>query len=197
MEKRYPAILIFGAPGAGKGTQAKLLAEDKKYFHFSTGDMFRGLKDNPEMRDSEIGKKISTLISGGNFVPDDLTVQLFNKTLGEYVAQGKYNPAVQTLILDGIPRNIAQIPMVNETIEIKKIIYLYASNLEVFVERLSKRALLENRADDANPVTIRKRYDVYRVQTEPMLEKYPKEIILKFDALPSIEDIHKDIVRRL
>ena len=64
IKEKYKAILIFGAPGAGKGTQAKLLSQDKKYFHFSTGEMFRNLKNDVEIKDTGLAKKINELISG-------------------------------------------------------------------------------------------------------------------------------------
>jgi adenylate kinase len=192
-DNRYRAILIFGPPGSGKGTQAKLLAKDSRYFHFSTGDMFRSLKSNPEMKDSEIGKKISALISGGNFVPDDLTVELFYKTLEEYIKEGKYNPLEQTIILDGIPRNVPQVAMIEDKIKVEKIIYLYASDAEVFAQRLAKRAAIENRIDDADPEVIKRRLDIYKNETAPVTEKYSSNLILKIDALPSIEEIQKTI----
>jgi adenylate kinase len=196
-DKKYKAILIFGPPGSGKGTQAKLLAEDKNYFHFSTGDMFRGLKTDPLMKDSAIGKKISEIISAGNFVPDDLTIELFYKTLEDYEKKKKFNSKTQILILDGIPRNISQVDLIAKNIDVKKIIYLFAENLEIFAERIAKRAQIEGRNDDADKNVVMKRLEVYENDTAPVIEKYPADIILKIDALPSIEEIHKDILNKL
>lgn len=192
--QKYDAILIFGAPGCGKGTQAKLLAEDKQYFHFSTGDMFRSLKNDPQMKDSEIGRKVTELIAGGNFVPDNLTIELFYKTLEDYTQKGKYNPLEQTLILDGIPRNVAQVSLISDKIQVKKIIYLYAPDLKVFAERIAKRAELEGRKDDANSEVVMKRLQTYENETAPVIEKYSQDIILKIDALPTIEEIRKNIL---
>jgi adenylate kinase len=194
-KQKYKAILIFGPPGSGKGTQAKILAEkDKRYFHFSTGDMFRSLKNDPTMKSSEIGKKVTELISGGNFVPDNLTIELFYKTLEDYIQKGKYNTLAQTLILDGIPRNVPQISLIKDKIEVQKIIFMHASNIGIFAERISKRAQIEGRMDDADPTVVMRRLDIYEKETAPMLNHYPKEIIITIDALPSIEEIHKNIV---
>lgn len=197
--KKYDVILFFGPPGSGKGTQAKILADnsDKKYLHFSTGDMFRALKNNPVMASSEIGKKIAKTIEGGNLVSDDLTIELFLKTLEEYQREGKYDPSKQIIILDGLPRNVNQVHLIKNKINVIKIIYLYASDLNVFAERIAKRASIEGRKDDADPKIVKNRLEVYEKDTYPVIHEYPKNIIKNIDALPSIEDIQKNIVNSL
>jgi len=196
MTEKYKSILIFGPPGIGKGTQAKLLARNPKYFHFSTGDMFRGLKENIEMRDSEIGKKVTGLIEDGNFVPDDLTIQLFYKTLKEYEEKGRYNPLEQTLLLDGIPRNSNQAGLIKEKIEVVKLIYFYCSDDNILVERLKKRAIHEGRKDDREE-TIRKRLKIYKVDTEAVLKSYDESLILRINGMNKIEEIEKEVINRL
>lgn len=192
---KYNAVLFFGPPGSGKGTQAKILAEkNKKYLHFSTGDMFRALKNNPGMASSEIGQKISAVIAGGNLVPDDLTIELFFKTLEEYEKEGKYNAKEQILLLDGIPRNTNQVHLLKEKINVLKIVYLFASDLNVFANRIAKRASLEGRKDDADPKIVLNRLKVYETETLPLINEYAKDLIIKIDALPSIEEIQKNIV---
>lgn len=196
IKEKYKSILIFGAPGAGKGTQATLLSQDKKYFHFSTGEMFRNLKNNQELKDTPLAKKINDLISGGNFVPDDLTIELFFKTLEQYEKQNKYNPKEQILILDGIPRNTAQVDLIKSKIDVQKIIYLYASNENELLERLIRRAIVEKRDDD-KPEVIKKRLEIYKRDTEAVISKYSPKIIIKIDALPKIEKVNKEILRKL
>lgn len=193
-EKKYDAILFFGPPGSGKGTQAKLLAEKypKKYLHFSTGDMFRNLKNDPAIANSEVGKKI-VVLEGGKLVSDDLTTELLFKTLEEYVVKGKYKPQEQTLLLDGIPRNVNQVSLIKDKINIIKIIYLYASDLNVFAERIAKRATIEGRKDDADKSIVLKRLQVYEQETFPVIQKYDSNLIIKIDALPTIEEIQKNI----
>jgi len=194
--KKYKAIVIFGPPGIGKGTQAKLLAENPRYFHFSTGDMFRSLQTNPEMANSEIGKKVHELISAGNFVDDNTTIELFFKTLEEYIKEKKFDPKKQVLLLDGIPRNSNQVELIKEKIDVTKLIYFYCSDDNVLVERLKKRAILEGRKDDKEEV-IRKRLEIYKKDTENVLEKYDKSLVLRINGMKSIEDINKEVINKL
>ena len=196
INEKYKAILIFGAPGAGKGTQAKLISNDKRYFHFSTGEMFRNLKHDKEMKDTGIAKKVNELISGGNFVPDNMTIELFFKTLEQYQKQNKYNPNEQILILDGIPRNTTQVDLIKNKIDVTKIIYLYASKENSLLERLIKRAIVEKRDDDKAEV-IKKRLEIYKKDTEAVIGKYSPKIILKIDALPKIEKVYQEILKQL
>jgi len=186
----YKSILVFGPPGIGKGTQAKLLAKDEKYFHFSTGDMFRNMD-----KTNSIGKQVHDLISGGNFVPDELTIELFLKTLERYRQEGKLKEG-KILILDGIPRTAKQVELLKGKIDVIKIIYFTSSSDEVLAERLQKRAVIEGRADD-NLEVIKKRLEIYRRDTALVLEKYPKSIILEIDGMPSIEQVYKDMITKL
>jgi len=197
IKNKYSAILIFGPPGIGKGTQAKLLAENnKKYFHFSTGEMFRALKENPEMSESKIGKKVAELIEDGNFVPDDPTIELFFKTLEEYIKEKKFNSDGQILLLDGIPRNSNQVELIKEKINITKLIYFYCSDDNILVERLKKRAIHEGRKDDREEV-IRKRLDIYKKDTENVLKKYDRSLVLRINGMESIENISKEVISKL
>ena len=193
---KYKAILMFGPPGIGKGTQAKLLGKLNGFFHFSTGEMFRGLKTDPKMKDTEIAKKISVLIDEGHFVPDKLTVELFIKTIEEYIQDKKFNPQEQVLILDGIPRNGPQTSMIRDKIEVIKIIYLFSSDDQVLAERIEKRAKSEGRKDD-NKEVLMKRLETYRKETSEVLKRYPKEIILEIDGFGTIKNIYEDMVEKL
>jgi len=190
-DTKYKAVLIFGPPGAGKGTQAKLISENKTYFHFSTGDMFRGLDKN-----TEIGARVHELISGGNFVPDELTIQLFFETLDRYVTEKKFNPKKQILLLDGIPRNPNQVTLIEGKIEVTKIINLFISDYAEIIKRLVKRAELEGRKDD-NEEVIKKRLNIYDTETHLILEKYPKEKILNIQGIGTVEDVFKEIASKL
>ena len=188
---KYKAILVFGPPGIGKGTQAKLLAKDKKYFHFSTGDMFRNMD-----KTNSIGKQVHDLISKGNFVPDEMTVELFLKTLERYQKEGKLAEN-KILILDGIPRTEKQVGLLEGRIKVLKIIYFTSSSDETLAERLQKRALIEGRSDDADLGIIKNRLEIYRKDTAAVLSHYPKDLILEIDGMPSIEQVYSDMMAKL
>jgi len=196
MSKKYKSIIMFGPPGIGKGTQAKLLGELHGFMHFSTGDMFRAMRTEPNMKDTDIAKKIADLIDGGNFVPDNLTTELFLKTLDEYEKEKKYDPQNQILILDGIPRNSNQANLLKDKIEVIKIIYLTSSDDNVLAERIEKRAKLEGRKDD-NLDVLKKRLETYRKETAEVLDKYSKEILIEVDGFGTIENIHEEIIEKL
>jgi len=169
------AILVVGPPGAGKGTQAKLIAKKFGYRHISTGDILRKLNKN-----TTLGKKVFALINKGNFIPPKLAVQI---TLN-YIKSNK-----KILVLDGFPRNVTQAKLIKNKIEVTKVIAFTGRN-SVFKERLMKRG--QGRADDTKEV-INHRFEVYKRETKPLLKHYNSQIIYKINAEPSIKAIFKEV----
>jgi adenylate kinase len=173
---RYRSILLFGAPGSGKGTQGKILGAIPGFFHSATGDIFRSLN-----LQSEMGRIFWEYSSKGQLVPDEFTVRLWRQHIKGLEMINQFHPESDFLILDGIPRSLKQAQLLEDTIEVVKIIHLVA-DIPKMVERLRRRALKENRIDDANDAVIRKRMEVYHRETEPMLQFYSADKIAQVDA---------------
>lgn len=192
MEKKYEAIILFGPPGTGKGTQAKLLEKTGKFFHFSTGYMLRNLNHK-----TTVGRKVKDLIDKGNFVPDELIFELFDETLAEYIAKGKYNHNKQIIILDGVPRTVKQVSFINNKFDIKKIFYLKINNKLVIERTTKKRTGIESRVDDNDSEIVKKRLETYKKETLPVLNKYDKKLIVEIDGSKSVEEINKKIISSL
>ncbi|GIK23749.1 MAG: adenylate kinase [Ignavibacteriota bacterium] len=168
----FPAILMFGGPGTGKGTQGTILGRVPNLAHLAMGDIFRAL--DPA---SELGREFLAYSTKGLLVPDAFTVRLFQQHVGELVDAGKLRASYHTLLLDGIPRTTTQVELLRGTIDVRRIIHLVVDDREALVARLGARARKANRPDDADPSVIRKRLDVYDSETRPVLEAYPPELV--------------------
>jgi adenylate kinase len=174
---KYRAILLFGAPGAGKGTQGKILGQIPNLVHFSSGDAFRSLRV-----DSPLGRVFVEYASRGQLVPDEPTIQLWKQSVAGLIANGRFDPEADTLVLDGIPRNPNQARIMHDLLEVRAIFNLFCPALDKLVLRLQRRALKENRLDDANVEVIRHRLEVYKKETRAVLECYPEQIIHQIDS---------------
>lgn len=189
---RHPTILLFGAPGVGKGTQGMILGQIPGFYHLSCGDVFRSLNiSSPE------GREIYQFSSRGQLVPDELTVKIWKKSLLGHIAISRYKPPDEMLVLDGIPRNPNQIELLKDTINVLHIIHLVCADVDKMVDRIKRRAIRENRADDANEDVILARFDVYRRESEPVINAYPPEIISQIDAMDSPPEVLVNILQRL
>src|SRR5262249_14401723 len=164
---KYPCILLFGAPGSGKGTQGRILAQVPGFFHCACGDVFRSL----DLK-SELGRIFYDYSSRGELVPDEFTVQLWQQWLAAAVMTRQFNPDTQYLVLDGIPRNVTQARLMDDRVDVKRIIYLVCPDKQKLYHRMKKRALRENRFDDASDRTIEQRLEVYEQETRPVLAYY-------------------------
>lgn len=210
-------IVMLGAPGAGKGTQAKKIAEKYKVPHISTGDIFRAnIKDQ-----TELGQKAKTYMDQGLLVPDELVVDLVVDRVNQPDCDSGY-------ILDGFPRTIPQSEALDKALEELGQRVDYAIDVEVpdenIVRRMSgRRACVDCGAtyhmvyaptkkegvcdrcggslilrDDDKPETVKKRLDVYHEQTQPLIDYYKSAGILKeIDGTIDIEDVFSEIVKIL
>ena len=185
----YRTILLFGAPGAGKGTQGKVLGTIPNFFHCACGDVFRSLKT-----DSEIGRVFLQYSSRGELVPDAPTIELWHHFIEGSTRSGRFHPEQDTLVLDGIPRNVQQAKILKSTLNVVAIFNLGSPQREILVERLQRRALKENRLDDANLDVIRSRLDTYERESRPVLEFYDPKVLHDIDASQKPEKVLFDIL---
>jgi adenylate kinase len=174
---KYRTILLFGAPGSGKGTQGKILGMVPHFFHCACGDVFRNLK--PE---TPLGKVFVKYSAEGKLVPDDFTVQLWRESIEANTRAGHFQPKSDYLVLDGIPRNVTQARILAETLDVQAMFWLRAKDVNNLIGRLQRRALKENRLDDANVEVIRHRLETYEQQTHPVIDFYGKTLVRQIDA---------------
>ncbi len=158
-------LILFGAPGSGKGTQSTLIAETYRLKHLSTGDMLRA----EIAKQSQLGLLADTYISQGLLLPDALIIDLLKNTLQQLSEDTK------GIVLDGFPRTVAQAVALDSLVaelnqEILMLIEITVETSEL-IERLVQRGKLSGRSDD-NPATIKHRLEVYHQQTEPVIDFY-------------------------
>ena len=157
-------IILFGPPGAGKGTQAKNLEKKLNNFQISTGDMLR----DEIKKESEIGKKIINYMNEGKFVDDEIVNKLMKNVIFDPKKKNK-------LIFDGYPRTLEQAKnlelLLKESDQKVDFIFFLNVNKDIIVQRIKKRKIIEKRSDD-DLNTILKRYDTYMLTTKPVLEYY-------------------------
>lgn len=183
-ERRYRTVLLFGSPGAGKGTQGNVLGAIPGFYHLSSGDVFRSIDVN-----SPDGREVYQFISQGKLVPDDLTARVWRHAMEGYIATARYKPHEDLLILDGMPRNVNQVEILSQYIDVLGIVSLITPNEEEMIRRITRRAIRENRTDDANEDVIRRRFRVYHEKTAPVLGHYPDEIIHEVDGTGSPAEV--------
>src|SRR5437763_9826140 len=164
---RYKTILLFGAPLSSKGTKGKILQSIPGFHHTACGEIFRSLD-----LQSEMGRIFWQYSSRGELVPDEFTVKLWKQYITGMEMVNEFHSETELLVLDGIPRNVRQAELLDETIDVVKVIYLVCADMSKMVERLRRRALKENRFDDASETVIRNRLEVYERDTKPVLDHY-------------------------
>ncbi len=175
-ETQYQAILLFGPPGCGKGTQGAVLGKFPNFVHVASGDIFRGL--SPQ---SAIGREFKSYSSKGLLVPDELTVRVWLRHMQGLVNLEQFIPEYHVLISDGIPRTTSQVDLLRDHLNVLRVLSLEIEETRL-IERLKGRAIKENRLDDTDENVIRKRIAVYRESTEPVLKKYPPDRIIRINA---------------
>lgn len=181
----YMNLLIFGPPGAGKGTQAALISKRYKLTHLSSGDILRA-----ELKTGELGAKIKTYQDAGKLVPDALIIAIMEKAIIKNIKNGG-------VIFDGYPRTIKQAESLDKFFQAKKINLDAVINLNLSETEAVKRALsrgqTSGRSDD-NIKTIKTRFSVYRTQTTPLLKYYKNQKkVINIDGQSAIATVFKTI----
>ncbi|MEQ8927414.1 MAG: adenylate kinase [Fulvivirga sp.] len=183
-------IVIFGPPGAGKGTQSEKLIDKYNLKHISTGDLFRWHTSN----DTELGLKVKEIMNNGELVSDDITIAMLKEEVEKNEGAGGF-------LFDGFPRTVAQAKALDELMKemgtkIHHVVELKVSEEEV-KKRIAKRRELENRMDDADEKLI-KRIDEYFSKTVHVLPYYAKQNRLStVNGIGAIDEISKEIIKVL
>ena len=158
-------VLLLGPQGSGKGTQAKRIASEYGLPHVATGDMFR----DAVAAQTELGRRVEPILTRGELVPDELTVALIRERLEQEDAEDGF-------VLDGFPRNLAQAEALDELLATigreLDVVFEFQLADDVALRRLEGRARDEGRSDDARPDVIRRRLEIYRRETQPLVEYY-------------------------
>ena len=177
---KFKTVLLFGAPGSGKGTLGKALGAVPGFVHLACGDVFRNLDMT-----TDLGQIFVDYSSQGLLVPDDATVKLWRVTVDAMVSAHRYRPASDILVLDGIPRNVEQAHFLSHHVDVQAVFHLVCSDEAIMVDRLRRRALKENRFDDASDDVIRRRWNVYEEESTPVLKTFQPELVVPVDAIGS------------
>jgi len=183
-------LILMGPPGAGKGTQAKIIAGRFSIPAISTGDIFRA-----NVRDeTPLGLKAKGYMDGGDYVPDDITNGMVRERIAEDDMQ-------QGFLLDGYPRTVSQVEVLDDALQdsgntLDAVVVLTVPE-EQLVQRLLKRARDEGRGDDTEEV-LRHRQDVFHEQTEPLISVYEdRGVLVRIDGIGSVEDVSARVFAEL
>ena len=191
-QPKKPAFIILGAPGSGKGTQGQILGRIPRFFHCACGDVFRSLDTR-----TVLGQQFVAYSSRGELVPDELTIDLWKAQIDNLSDTHVYKPDIDFLILDGIPRNVRQAEILTRHIEVHQVFHLSCPNRDELARRMRKRALKENRLDDASDKVIDQRIATYVAETKPILEYYPADIVTEIDATQPPVKVLAEMIQRI
>jgi adenylate kinase len=183
-------LILLGAPGVGKGTQAKMIASKFGISHISSGEMLR----KAVSEGSEVGLQVKSLIDNGQLVPDDLMIELVHERIDEDDCANGY-------ILDGFPRTVAQAEALDELFTLRREaisrVILFDVSDDELCKRLSERRGAESRADDT-PEIQERRLRVYREQTAPLIRYYEEQGLLsRVEASGKVDEVQSEVLKLL
>jgi len=183
-------LLLIGPPGAGKGTQAVVLATTYKIPAISTGDIFRSNVTN----ETELGLQVKAIMAAGEYVPDSVTNAVVENRLAEADAKAGF-------LLDGYPRTTDQVHELDRMLTaqgtVLDVVVLITADTDEVVARLLNRAIVEGRADDTEDV-IRHRLALYEEQTAPLIDLYEeRNLVVTVDGLGAVDEVTARIIAAL
>jgi len=181
-------IVLFGPPGAGKGTQAKMLCEKYNLLHLSTGEILR----NEIQKDSELGKSVKEIIKSGKLVSDEIIIKILNLAM-----ENNKKDSLSGYLFDGFPRNINQADLLSDLLDSLKLkidcILLIEVDEPILLERILSRKKFEGRSDD-NKETLLSRIQVYSEETKPLIDHYASNHAIKrIDGIGKINEVNQRI----
>ncbi|WP_050031045.1 nucleoside monophosphate kinase [Verrucomicrobium sp. BvORR034] len=195
--QKFRTFLMFGAPGSGKGTQGKVLGTIPRFYHMACGDVFRSLDTR-----TALGQEFVNYSSRGQLVPDETTVKLWRANIHDHDKTHRFKPDIDFLVLDGIPRNVEQAKFMEQDIDVLQVFHLSCPDRAELARRLRKRALKDNRFDDASDEVIQKRIRTYEEESKPILDYYSsgkyagRNIVTDIDAgQPPAKVVHHILSR--
>ncbi len=182
-------IVMFGPPGAGKGTQAQILANTFGFYHISTGNIFR----EEISRKTPLGREVAEIVRAGELVPDEITVEILRNALQRLPKK--------RFLLDGFPRTIAQARALDRLLkglgESVGVVVSLEVPEEELIRRLLHRAEVEGRSDDSEEV-IRRRFEEYRNKTAPLLDHYERQgKLCRVNGVGSVEEVAQRLHRAI
>ena len=189
--KLHSSVLIIGAPGSGKGTQGKVLGTIPRFFHCACGDVFRSLDTR-----TDLGQQFVEFSSKGELVPDQLTIDLWKAQIDNWIETYFFKPDIDMLILDGIPRNVHQAEILEDYLEVHRVIHLTCPDREELARRMRKRALKDNRYDDASDEVIAHRIETYDEETRPLIDHYEGRVS-EIDATQQPVEVLGDVIAEI
>jgi len=183
--RRYVAILLFGPPGAGKGTQSRILGGAPRVLAVDMGMLLRSTD-----RKTDLGREVARYSDSGDLVPDDVVMRVLVEHLEESERRGDHD----VLVLAGVPRTEGQARALGEHVDVQRVISLTASDESILKQRLRRRAEERDRPDDADPIVVEHRFEAFLAQRDRVLACYDRRRTVEIDALRSPWHVARDIL---